>query len=481
LNIFNPSSYRHFEQSDWKWIWVENIQPLQKGNSIKEIMKAINYILFLSVLFSCSSIGYAQADLHQSGPMVGYSDYKEVALWVQTNATADVKIIYWIKNNRNQKYETDVIRTEKSKAFTAKLIADKVQPGNQYGYDLYINDILVAFPWALEFQSQKLWQWREDPPDFSFAIGGGCYINEPEVDRPGKPYGQDTKIFGTIVDKQPDFMLWTGDNIYLREVDWNTWTGILHRYTHTRSTPELQPLLGSVHNYAIWDDHDYGPNNSDRSFWNKEATLEGFKLFFPNPGFGVNGNPGTTTMFTWADIDFFLTDNRYYRSPNYRDSTDRQIFGKEQIEWLIDALCYSRAPFKIIVVGSQFLNPVTYGENHSTYPEETNRLLKMIADEKIRGVIFISGDRHHTELTKFERQGTYPLYDFTISALTSGPHHGGEDEKNHMRVKDTFVGENNFGIMHVRGPRKDRTLTCSTYNRDGDKRWDYSINENDLR
>lgn len=444
-------------------------------------MKAKTYILALfGILYLCQ-IGSAQVELLQSGPMVGYSDYKEVALWAQTTEPADVKIVYWVEGEPEQKFETDIVRTEKLGAFTAKLIADKVQPGNHYSYELFINAIRVERPYALRFQSQKLWQWREDAPDFSFAIGGGCYINESDVDRPGEPYGQDYKIFATIVEKQPDFMMWTGDNIYLREVDWNTRTGILHRYTHTRSTPEIQPLLGSVHNYAIWDDHDFGPNNSDRSFWNKEMTLEGFKLFFPNPGFGVNGNPGTTTMFTWADVDFFLTDNRYYRSPNYRENTERVIFGEEQIEWLVDALCYSKAPFKIIFVGGQFLNPVTYGENHSTYSEETNRLLTLIDQERIQGVIFVSGDRHHTELTKLKRYGTYPLYDFTISALTSGPHHGGEDEPNHLRVNDTFVGENNFGIMKVTGPRKDRTLTCTIFNCKGKQKWDFSISENDLK
>lgn len=444
-------------------------------------MNAIKYILFLYVMLGICQIGLTKPNLLQSGPMVGYSDYKEVMLWVQTTESAEVKIAYWVVGKSEQKFVTDVVKTEKHNAFSAKVIADKVQPGNLYSYELYINNIPVERPYQLKFQTQKLWQWREDAPDFSFVIGGGTYINEPEVDRPGEPYGQDPKIFETIVEKKPDFMLWTGDNIYLREVDWNTRTGILHRYTHTRSAPEIQPLIGAIHSYAIWDDHDFGPNNSDRSFWNKEATLECFKLFFPNPSFGVNGNPGTTTMFTWSDVDFFLTDNRYYRSPNYRDNTDRQIFGVEQVEWLVDALCFSRAPFKVIVVGSQFLNPVAYGENHSTYSEETDHLLKLINQERIPGVVFISGDRHHTELTKMKRYGTYPLYDFTISALTSGPHHGGEDEPNHLRVKDTFVGENNFGVMNVTGPRKDRTLTCSIFNRDGKKKWDFSINQNDLK
>ena len=60
-------------------------------------------------------------------------------------------------------------------------------------------------------------------------------------------------------------MLWLGDNIYTREVDFYSLSGYQKRYTHTRNIKEMQPLLSNTHHYAIWDDHDYGPNNTDRS------------------------------------------------------------------------------------------------------------------------------------------------------------------------------------------------------------------------
>ena len=65
--------------------------------------------------------------------------------------------------------------------------------------------------------------------------------------------------------KKPDFMLWGGDNFYYREPDY-TRTGMIHRNDHARAVKSMQPLLANVHQYAICDDHDYGPNDSDRSF-----------------------------------------------------------------------------------------------------------------------------------------------------------------------------------------------------------------------
>lgn len=304
------------------------------------------YFAVIIIFFVTQSKSIAQ-DLLQSGPMVGYSAMREVSLWVQTKAPAKVKFSYWNVNNTGKKFATKEISTKEDEAFTAKLIAGNLEPGQTYNYALYINGKKIARPYELKFQTQKLWQWRGDPPEFSFATGSCLYVNEEVYDRPGKPYGSDYGIMKSIYEKHPDFMVWLGDNWYYREADWDSWSGILKRITHTRSLPELQPLLGSVHHYSIWDDHDFGPNDSDRGFWNKDKTLTAFKLFIPNPSFGINGKPGITTFFQWGDVDFFLMDDRYYRTPDGRKTDkERGILGDEQIQWLVDNLSVSKAPLK---------------------------------------------------------------------------------------------------------------------------------------
>ena len=435
---------------------------------------------FFAAFLFLVSVMTAQENLLKSGPMVGYSQMREVALWVQTTKPAKVKIAYWEERKISNKNFTDEIQTEKSKAFTAHLIADNVEPGRKYEYELYINDKLVRRNYPLRFQTQILWQWRSDPPSFSFVTGSGAYINEPEYDRAGKPYGGEYEIYKSIYDSKPDFMVWIGDNVYLREADYYSKTGILKRYTYQWSQEFLQPLWGSVHHYAIWDDHDFGPNNSNRSYTQKELTLEAFKMFWSNPSYGINGKPGTTSYFEWADCEFYLLDNRYYRSPENRKFNERKILGDEQVEWLIDALTNSKAPFKFIVMGGQFLSTSPYSENYSNYKDEQQKILDLIAKEKIEGVIFLSGDRHFTELSKLERQGSYPIYDFTISPFSSG-YYNGEGEPNSLRVPGTFVAKRNYAKITVDGKRNDRTLTCIVYDKDGKEVWQYKIHENALK
>lgn len=436
--------------------------------------------LIIAVLL-CFHVGRAQESYLQSGPMVGYADLREVLLWVQTNRPAKVRFDYYEVSQSQNRTSTAEIQTDKAAAFTAKLIADQVQPGKRYEYELFINGVKVDRPYPLRFQTQELWQWRKEPPDFKMAIGSCAYVNDPPYDRPGKPYGGDYPIFDEIHKRQPDLMLWLGDNVYLREPDWNTRTGILYRYTHTRSLPELQPLLASTHHYAIWDDHDYGPNNSDRSFGMKRETLRAFELFWGNPFFGIDGRPGVTCSFEWSDVQFFLLDNRYYRSPNKRKTGRRGILGEQQLQWLIDALASSLATFKIIAIGGQVLNPVARFENYGVFAQEKDALLKGLEQEHITGVIFLTGDRHRTELSKLERSRTYPLYDLTVSPLTASPFVGGEKEPNFLRLPGTVLTERNFGILEFSGPRRDRQLKITVFDRNGKEKWSYTIKATDLK
>lgn len=435
-------------------------------------------ILFFILLF-VSIQGIAQRELLQSGPMVGYSTMKEIALWVQTKESAEVFFEYWEKGKPGQKWRSEKGVTASPRAYTVQLPLS-VQPGRRYEYQLYINGRGVKLDYPLEFQSQTLWQWRTDPPDFTFVLGSCTYINEPEYDRPGRGYGNEYEIFSSMHKEKPDFMLWLGDNMYLREADWNSRSGVFHRYTHTRSAVEMQPFLGSVHHYAIWDDHDYGPNDSDRSYWGKDWTYDAFTSFWANPNYNLTGKGGITGTFEWSDVQFFLLDNRWFRSPNDRITGDRQILGEEQIQWLIDALKFSRASFKFVTVGGQFISPAAVYENHANFAEERARIIELIRKEKIPGVIFLTGDRHHSEVSKYTLDGGYPLYDFTISPLTAGPANPPDDE-NPLRVPGSLIKQRNYGHIKVTGPRNQRILKLVLKDVNGASLWDFEIRQEDLK
>jgi len=407
--------------------------------------------------------------------MLGYSEMTEVAVWVQTNEPAHVQLQY-SEIGSGQSLYSQTVKTRLSDANTAILKAVDLSPGRRYNYSILVDGVKQEAVNNQQFQSQKLWQWREDPPEFRFVAGSCSYINEEAVDRPGNPYGGGYEIFSSIADEEADLMVWLGDNTYLRETDWNSMSGILHRNTHTRSLPEMQELLADTHQYAIWDDHDFGPNDSDRSYFLKDSTLHAFELFWANPSYGINGKSGITTKFQWNDCEFFALDNRYYRSPNKRTTGDREVFGKEQIQWLVDNLASSNASFKFVCVGGQVVNSAAVWENYATYEEERAYMLNLIKEEGIKNVVFLSGDRHHSELSIISKEGSPSIYDITSSPLTSGSHPA-RDEGNIYQIENSLIHERNYAVMDVSGPWGERILDLSFKDKQGNKLWSYRIEQ----
>lgn len=433
------------------------------------------------LLFSVSI--FSQNNL-QSGPMVGYCEMKEAMIWLQTEKPASVFIEYYATENAKQVFQTSVATTNKENGFTCHLLLDKLQPGKKYNYSVYIDKKKIELPYETSFSSKKLWQWRENAPDFTIALGSCSYVSEESLDRPGKPYGSNYFIFESIAKKNPDIMLWGGDNIYLREADWDSQTGIYHRYSHSRKIKEMQPLLAKTQNFAIWDDHDFGPNDSDRGFYNKYVTQQAFKDFWANKFYGTNPNQkeGVYSSFNWGDAEVFLLDNRFFKSPNERVTGDKELLGATQMQWLIDALVASKASFKLLVVGGQVLNSAAVFENYENYKTEKELLLNEIAANKIKGVLFISGDRHFSELSELKRANTYSLFDWTVSPLTSG--HGNLEkvakEDNQNRVAGSLFAQHAFGTVSFSGDKENRQMKLTLFDNEGKELWNKVILKKEL-
>jgi alkaline phosphatase D len=420
---------------------------------------------------------FAQNSLIQSGPMLGYVDMKEAVIWVQTTRPAEVFVTYYEKKHPDQIRFSNKAFTGYDKALTAHLYLDTLEPGTDYHYDLYINNKKAKLPYPSEFKTQEIWKWRKDAPDFKFAMGSGAYINETAYDRPGKPYGGGYEIYDHIAEMKPDFFLWLGDNVYLREPDWNTRAGIFHRYSHDRAIPELKKLLATTHHYAILDDHDFGPNDSDKSFWNKAETLDAFELFWANPSYGVPGVNGVTTFFNWSDCDFFLLDNRTNRDPNKRMKDHKTELGEDQLQWLFDNLVNSYGTFKFIVMGGQFLSNSGMFESYTNYgfEGERRRIIDFIYEQNIKNVVFLTGDVHFSEISVLKQRGKPTIWDITSSPLNSGVNIHGADQPNSLRIPESVIMERNFALLEITGGKGERKLKVTYFNTQGEKLYEYEI------
>lgn len=417
--------------------------------------------------------------------MLGYAEMTETVIWLQTRRPVRVQVRYWKRGEAGKSHLSEEIRTASAGDHIARFILSGLDFGTRYDYEIYLDGERVERPYEMSFQTQPMWRWRTEPPTFKVAFGSCNYVNDPPFDRPGTPYGDSPEVFAAIAKRRPELMLWLGDNCYYREADWLTESGMRYRYAHTRAQEAVQPLLAATHHYAIWDDHDYGPNDSDRTFRGRDVSLKIFKDYWANPSYGTSGTPGVFGRFEWGDIEFFMLDDRYHRSPNRisEKAADKVMFGEAQMRWLAESLRASEAPFKIVVGGNQMLNPLNTFEGFNQFPVEQKKLIDFIREEKIPGVVFLSGDRHYAELLRRTDPGMYPLYDFTSSSLTAGYAKPAPIEDNNpARVPGTLVVEkHNFGLLEFSGPRTARVLTMTCVNTEGRELWRQEIKASELQ
>ena len=410
-----------------------------------------------------------------TGPMVGHVSMRSAQLWIQTVGPSEVVAEYMtMGGGQDQAWmATSPVQTAARSGHTAHITLANLEPGTAHRVKFKLNG--KAIDDVLEVSTQVLWDYRMDPPAFSFVTGSCAFINEPKYDRPGTPYGGGYEIFERMADEQPDMMLWLGDNIYLREVDFQSYEGFVHRYTHARQTPEMRRLLQVCPNYAIWDDHDFGPNDSDGSWVHSDWSRESFEAFWSNPSYGLPEAPRcVSTAFRFVDMEFFLLDNRTYRINHQNKTNAPQVLGQDQIDWLIQALQKSRAPYKFVCVGGQVLNDAAVYENVSQFPSERQQILERLEEEDIRGVVFLSGDRHTTELSEYTMGNGRKVYDLTVSPLTSRAAHAA-DEPNSFRVDGTYVEQRNYAKLSFEGPRKQRTCLVEIKSTEGETLWSKSL------
>lgn len=441
--------------------------------------------LYLLICFLFSDIA-AHTQL-KSGPMLGPIELRTAQIWCEVEKGTNPELVFWKLGAESRKIN---LKPEVFKKFgyrICKFYLTGLDFNTVYEYELLVGNKKKEKPVRGKFKTQDLWQYRKPAGDFSFLAGSCAFVNEGVYDRPGKPYGGDSVIFKTMAQEPAVFMIWLGDNWYYREVDYFSEWGLWYRASRDRSQPVLQDFLKSMSHYAIWDDHDYGPNNEGKAYVFKSEARDVFQNYWCNPPCS-SASGGIYTKFQYNDVDFFLMDDRSFRaSDQLRDSIDgkpnpdKRMWGAEQMDWLKNQLANSRASFKVICNGSSILNIYNKFDCLVHFPIEYNDLLQFIADEKINGVVFFTGDRHHSEVIKHPLPNGYQLYEFLNSSLTAGVYKLNDFEKtNPMMLPDMLVEQNNYTRASVSGPARQRTLKVEFVDKSGKSLAAMKLSQQDL-
>jgi alkaline phosphatase D len=417
--------------------------------------------------------------LRWAGPMVGHTTAHSAQLWVQTAARCSVQYAYWPAGQPGRKTRTPPASTRLAPWHINQQPLGGLEPDTRYRYRLFLNGRAIALPFVGHFRTPPA---PGTPADTVRIVAGSCKLIFGDTRK--DPRNKRGFLLGALraaAAADPHIALWLGDNIYLRSGEFDSLAAMRQRYTYERALPAMQPLLGTAANYATWDDHDFGPNDTNGTFPYKPLSLQAFKEFWANPSYGKPGHPGVYTHFRWGDLAFFLVDNRYYRWPWYSDSA--QMLGERQMRWLTAGLRRSKASFKFVAFGNQVLNTfderIEYHSNyHNLFPAERRRLLKAIYEHDIRNVVFLSGDRHFSEFSRIDSTGEPTLYELTASPYKSTPTSWAIPEpSNTARVEGSRFAWPNFGYLEVTGPPGRRKLSMTIRNRFGQPKRTWTIEQ----
>jgi len=411
--------------------------------------------------------------------MHGPAELTSATLWIQADSAASV-VVAWRPEGDTFEQRVELAAT----AATGNVVVARLtglKPGATAEYRVEAG----ADRRSGTVRAQPWWPRAAAARDITIAFGSCFFLADADPQWPGSDYGGGFEIFDAIAAAKPDVRLWLGDNDYLQQPDLYDPASMAARYRRQRGFPPLQNLLTATSHLAIWDDHDYGPNDSDASYVMKGETLKLFQRYWPNPSSGLPDVPGAFGLARYGDVQFFLLDDRYHRSPDrWRDGADKTMFGARQLEWLKQALVSApRSAIKIIAGGGQFWLRGSRFEGWNHFATERAAFADWLVRERIEGVIFLSGDRHFGELLKVERPGAYPLLEYTSSPLTSRPPARLDevDRANPDIVPGTLVAKRQFGLIRVSGPANERRIAFEARDSEGSLLWRHEIHAGDLR
>lgn len=277
-----------------------------------------------------------------------------------------------------------------------------------------------------------------------------------------------------IVENDPDLMLWLGDNIYADTEDRAVMRSI---YDQLGANARFQALAAATEMMAVWDDHDFGSNNANRTWPLRDAAKDEFLRFWGAPADDPRRDqPGVYTSRTFGTgdrtIQVILLDNRYNLDPWDYDGKDpnAQVLGEVQWAWLQDRL-EEPATVRIIGSGVQVIQDYDIDREWESWgdsPLQRERLFRLIREMRVPGVVFVSGDMHFAELTRHPDDSAalgYPTYDLTPSSLDQIEYQGVGQWINPNRVGDLLNTPRKHGLVEIDWAPADPEIHLEIYDR----------------
>jgi len=259
-----------------------------------------------------------------------------------------------------------------------QLVATGLEPDTRYHYAVEVDGALDRT------RSGTVRTFPSGPASFTVAIGSDARV------------GSNGAVFDAIRAAEPLLYVVPGDLQYAN-IDTPNHGQFEEAFDLTLTRTGQAALYRSAPVAYVWDDHDFGGNGSDGSTPSAPVAHEMYRSYVPH--YPVAGATSAIYQsFTIGRARFLLTDGRSARSPVADpDNAEKSMLGDDQKAWLKRELLAANNSQELIV----WVNPLPWiseatpgGDDWGGYTTERAELADFIADNKIGGVMMLSGDAH---------------------------------------------------------------------------------------
>jgi phosphodiesterase/alkaline phosphatase D-like protein len=229
----------------------------------------------------------------------------------------------------------------------------------------------------------------EGPASFTFAFGSCASTGSRSV------------LFDTVRRKVPLFLLHMGDFHY-RNIRRNEPERFHAAFDAVLASPAQAALYRSTSIVYVWDDHDYGPDDSDRTSPARAAAQTVYRAAVPHFPLELGSAEigRISQAFTVGRVRVIVTDTRSERAPKFDpDTDDKTMLGADQLAWLEGELAAAAKahPLVIWVSTVPWITKVDarLGHGWEPYHRERTRLADTIKRlGLVSRLIMVSGDAH---------------------------------------------------------------------------------------
>jgi alkaline phosphatase D len=337
------------------------------------------------------------------GPLLGQLAAESVTLWFRPATKNSLEIVL-------SPVDATTRKTYKVKrvlpGVEQRVLLDGLLPATQYNYSITSKNEELA---KGSFATAPLADSKED-----FRITFGSCFHKIGLHNPN--------LVNQILKRKPNAMMLLGDlAVDDRENQIN-----MHRsdYLLRDVSKAWSDLAAHIPLYSAWDDHDYF--NNDLSGIPKAFTAEDRDnvraVWFQNWNNPVLENEGIYFNTRIGPVEIIMLDTRSCREGSRRGEYGSYL-GLEQMLWLKDVLKESDAPFKIISSGTMWSDYMSKAKDSwgSWDIKAREEIFGFIEDEKISGVLLISGDRHGGRGFTIPRESGFKFYEFEAATMGGVP------------------------------------------------------------